>query len=43
MAKDQQPFEALSETAEKALENARRRAHGAMDNYFATKPLRISI
>ena len=35
MAKDQQPFEALSETAEKALENARRRAHGAMDNYFS--------
>jgi hypothetical protein len=31
MAKDQQPFEALSETAEKALENAR----GAMGNYFS--------
>src|SRR6516225_4979034 len=31
MAKDQQPFEALSETAEKALESTR----GAMDNYFS--------
>ena len=31
MAKDKQPFEALNETAEKALENAR----GAMDNYFS--------
>jgi hypothetical protein len=31
MAQDQQPFEALSETAEKVVENAR----GAMDNYFS--------
>ena len=31
MAKDEQPFEALSETAEKVVENAR----GAMDNYFS--------
>ena len=30
MAKDEQPFEALSETAEKVVENAR----GAVDNYF---------
>ena len=31
MAQDKQPFEALSETAEKVVENAR----GAMDNYFS--------
>ena len=31
MAKDEQPFEALSETAEKVVENAR----GAVDNYFS--------
>jgi hypothetical protein len=30
MAKDEQPFEVLSETAERVVENAR----GAMDNYF---------
>jgi hypothetical protein len=31
MAKDKQPFDALSETAETVVENAR----GAMDNYFS--------
>ena len=31
MEKDKQPFEVLSETAEKVVENAR----GAMDNYFS--------
>ena len=31
MAKDKQPFEALSETAEKVVENTR----GAMDGYFS--------
>ena len=34
MAKDKQPFEALSETAEKVVEQTMENAHGAMDNYF---------
>ena len=34
MAKDKQPFEALSETAEKAVEQNVERARGAMDNYI---------
>jgi hypothetical protein len=34
MAKEKQPFEALSETAEKAVQNMEK-ARGAMDNYFS--------
>jgi hypothetical protein len=34
MAKDKQPFEALSETAEKAVEQNMEKARGAMDSYF---------
>ena len=35
MAKDKQPFEALSETAAQAVEQNIPRASGAMDNYFS--------
>ena len=35
MAKEKQPFEALSETAEKAVEQNMEKARGAMDNYFS--------
>ena len=35
MAKDKQPFEALSETAEKTVEQNMEKARGAMDNYFS--------
>ncbi len=35
MAKDKQPFEALSENAEKAVEQNMERARGAIDNYFS--------
>jgi hypothetical protein len=35
MAKDKQPFEALSETAEKVFEQNMERSRGAMDNYFS--------
>jgi hypothetical protein len=35
MAKDKQPFEALSETAEKVVEKNIENARGAMDNYFS--------
>ena len=35
MAKDKQPFEALSETAEKTVEQGMEKARGAMDNYFS--------
>jgi hypothetical protein len=35
MAKDKQPFEALSETAAQAVEQNIQRASGAMDNYFS--------
>ena len=34
MAKDKQPFEALSETAEKTVEQNMEKACGAMDSYF---------
>jgi Phasin protein len=34
MAKDKQPFETLSETAEKVVEQTMENAQGAMDNYF---------
>jgi hypothetical protein len=34
MAKDKQPFEALSETTEKQVEQNMERARGAMDNYI---------
>ena len=34
MAKDKQPFEALSENAEKMAEQNMENARGAMDNYF---------
>ena len=34
MAKDKQPFEALSETAEKTVEQNMEKARGAMDSYF---------
>ncbi len=35
MAKDKQSFEALSENAEKAVEQNMERARGAIDNYFS--------
>jgi hypothetical protein len=35
MAKDKQPFEDLSETAEKTVEQNMEKARGAMDNYFS--------
>ena len=35
MAKDKQPFEALSEATEKTLEQNMEKARGAMDNYFS--------
>ena len=35
MAKDKQPFEAFSETAEKTVEQNMEKARGAMDNYFS--------
>ena len=35
MAKEKQPFEALSETAEKTVEQNMEKARGAMDNYFS--------
>jgi len=35
MAKDNQPFEDLSETAEKTVEQNMEKARGAMDNYFS--------
>ncbi len=35
MAKEKQPFEALSETAEKTVEQSMEKARGAMDNYFS--------
>jgi hypothetical protein len=35
MAKDKQPFEALSENAEKTVEQNMEKARGAMDNYFS--------
>jgi Phasin protein len=35
MAKDKQPFEALSENAEKMAEQNMENARGAMDNYFS--------
>ncbi len=35
MARDKQPFEALSETAEKAVEQNMEKARGAMGNYFS--------
>jgi hypothetical protein len=34
MAKDKQPFEALSEATEKTVEQNMEKARGAMDNYF---------
>ena len=34
MARDKQPFEALSETTEKQVEQNMERARGAMDNYL---------
>ena len=34
MARDRQPFEALSETAEKTVEQNMEKARGAMDDYF---------
>ena len=34
MARDKQPFEALSETTEKEVEQNMERARGAMDNYL---------
>jgi hypothetical protein len=34
MAKDQQPFEAVRETTEKAFEQNTEKVRGAMDNYF---------
>ena len=35
MAKDKQPFEALSENAEKMVEQNMEKARGAMDNYVS--------
>jgi len=35
MAKDNQPFEDLSETAAHAVEQNMEKARGAMDNYFS--------
>ena len=35
MAKDKQPFEALSETAEKAVEQNMEQIRGAADSYFS--------
>ena len=35
MAKDKQPFEALSENAEKMVEQNMEKTRGAMDNYFS--------
>ena len=35
MAKDKQPFEALSEATEKTVEQNMEKARGAMDNYFS--------
>ena len=35
MATEKQPFEALSETAEKTVEQNMEKARGAMDNYFS--------
>jgi hypothetical protein len=35
MARDKQPFEALSETAEKTVEQNMEKARGMMDNYFS--------
>jgi phasin family protein len=35
MAKEKQPFEGLSETAENAVEQNMEKARGAMDNYFS--------
>ena len=35
MAKDKQPFEALSETGAQAVEQNMEKARGAMDNYFS--------
>ena len=35
MAKDKQPFEALSETGVQAVEQNMEKARGAMDNYFS--------
>ena len=34
MARDKQPFEVLSENAEKAFEQNMQKTRGAMDNYF---------
>jgi hypothetical protein len=34
MARDKQPFEALSENAEKAFEQNMQKTRGAMDNYL---------
>jgi hypothetical protein len=35
MAKDKQPFEALSETAKEVVDQNVEKARGAMDNYFS--------
>ena len=35
MARDKQPFEALSENVEKAFEQNMQKTRGAMDNYFS--------
>jgi hypothetical protein len=35
MAKDEQPFEVWSATAEKAVEQNMQKARGAMENYFS--------
>ena len=35
MAKDKQPFEALSETTAQAVEESVEKTRGAMDNYFS--------
>ena len=35
MAKDKEPFEAVSETAAQAVEQNMEKARGAMDNYFS--------
>jgi len=35
MAKDKQPFEALSENAEKMVEQNMEKTRGAMDNYIS--------
>jgi phasin family protein len=35
MAKDKQPFEALSEATEQTVEQNMEKARGAMDNYFS--------